>query len=362
MALNSLESGGRTPIEQVLDRARWAPSGDNTQPWRFQFVSPLEAVVHTFDTRRHCVYDLTGAPSQIGVGALLETARIAATALGMRAEILRVPTSSDENLQYAVQLVPDESVAPSALCPFIETRCTHRRPYSRQPLTAEQKAALEASVAPEYSVLWLEGASRWAMAKLLFESARIRLTIKEAFDVHAGVIEWHARTSETKIPDQAVGLDPVTLAIMRWAMRSWRRTRILSTYFAGTLLPRLQLDLLPALGCAAHVVICASAPARQVDDYIRAGSAVQRFWLTAERMGLRHQPEMTPLIFAGYHREGRPFSAHPRAFEWAGRLHVALDSQLGDAAPRAVWMGRIGVGKTPESRSVRRSLAELRLG
>ena len=27
-----------TPVEQVLDLARWAPSGDNTQPWRFDIT------------------------------------------------------------------------------------------------------------------------------------------------------------------------------------------------------------------------------------------------------------------------------------------------------------------------------------
>jgi len=47
-------------IEQILDQARWAPSGDNTQPWRFEIKGPLHVVVHGSDTRRHCVYDLDG--------------------------------------------------------------------------------------------------------------------------------------------------------------------------------------------------------------------------------------------------------------------------------------------------------------
>jgi nitroreductase len=27
--------------EQILDLARWAPSGDNTQPWRFEIKGEL---------------------------------------------------------------------------------------------------------------------------------------------------------------------------------------------------------------------------------------------------------------------------------------------------------------------------------
>ena len=62
-------------MEQILDLARWAPSGDNTQPWRFEIIDALTVVVHGFDTRDHVVYDLDGRPSQISLGALLQMDR-----------------------------------------------------------------------------------------------------------------------------------------------------------------------------------------------------------------------------------------------------------------------------------------------
>ena len=58
-------------ITDILELARWAPSGDNTQPWRFEVIDDHHLVVHAFDTRDHCVYDLDGHPSQIAHGALL---------------------------------------------------------------------------------------------------------------------------------------------------------------------------------------------------------------------------------------------------------------------------------------------------
>jgi nitroreductase len=74
-------------LEQILELARWAPSGDNTQPWRFEVLDERRLVVHGHDTRDHCVYDLDGHPSQMSIGALLETMAIAAStfALEMRA-------------------------------------------------------------------------------------------------------------------------------------------------------------------------------------------------------------------------------------------------------------------------------------
>jgi nitroreductase len=349
-----------TPIVQVLDLARWAPSGDNTQPWRFELTGERSCIVHAFDTRRHCVYDLTGGPSQIAVGAMLETARIAASGLGLRADVVHLP-SDDEHPLFELRLADDPAARPNPLIPFITTRCTNRRAYSRRPLTEAEKEALQASVGPGYALVWLEGPRRAEVARLLFASAKIRLTIPEAYEVHRSVIEWNARYSETRIPDQAVGMDPVGLALMRWAMKSWPRTRLLSVYLGGTLLPRLQLDLLPGLGCAAHVLLLAPRPPAGVDDHVRAGAAVQRLWLTATKLGLQHQPEITPLVFAGYHRSGVAFTQEPRAVAAAAGVAERLRRLSSpQSTERAVWLGRIGQGCAPEARSTRRAMSALK--
>jgi hypothetical protein len=348
-----------TPIEQVLDLARWAPSGDNTQPWRFEITGERSCIVHAFDTRRHCVYDLTGGPSQIAVGAMLETARIAATGLGMRAEIVHLP-SDDEHPLFEITLADDPGVPPDPLIPFITTRCTHRRPYSRRPLTEAERNALQESVGTDYTLVWLEGPRRAEVARVLFASAKIRLTIPEAYEVHRSIIEWNVRFSETKIPDRAVGLDPIGLALMRWAMKSWPRTRLLSVYLGGTLLPRLQLDLLPGRGCAAHVLLLAPRPPAGVDDHVRVGAAVQRLWLTATKLGLQHQPEMTPLIFSGYHRSGLAFTNERGALAAAAGIDERL-RRLVSPHPleRVMWMGRLGEAPAPEARSTRPPLQRL---
>jgi len=69
----------RETLLKILDLARWAPSGDNTQPWRFEIVSDKHLAIHGNDTRDWCVYDFNGHASHMAHGALLETLRIAAT-------------------------------------------------------------------------------------------------------------------------------------------------------------------------------------------------------------------------------------------------------------------------------------------
>src|SRR5687768_11362943 len=143
--------------EQILELARWAPSGDNTQPWRFRIVSESHIVVHAFDTREYCLYDLNGYASQLAHGALLETIRIAATSLHLRADISRRPDSLETHPVYDVRLFSDGQVEADPLAPFIQQRCTQRRILSTAPLTPDEKNALTASVGNLYTILWIDG-------------------------------------------------------------------------------------------------------------------------------------------------------------------------------------------------------------
>ena len=69
-------------IERILDAARWAPSGDNAQPWRFEVRSDDDVVVWV---RREVgnVYEYRdGEPTLLSVGALLENMAVTAPTFG----------------------------------------------------------------------------------------------------------------------------------------------------------------------------------------------------------------------------------------------------------------------------------------
>jgi nitroreductase len=347
------------PLRDVLELARWAPSGDNTQPWRFAIVADDRVVVYAHDTRDTCVYDLDGHPSQISVGALLETMALAATRFGLVAHVARRGGAPDTHPVFDVRF-RDEGRAEDPLVAHIAERRVQRRPMSRRALSAAQKSALEAAVAPSHGLAWFEGRRRAGVARLAFASAKIRLTIPEAYPVHRDVIQWDARESVDRVPSAALGASPASLRLMRWALASWRRVELLNRFAAGTVMPRVELDLVPGLACAAHVTLVAQSAPRTLDDYVAAGRALQRLWLTATALGLQFQPEYTPLVFARYAREGVRFTGRAAALRRASRVRSALDRLLGaDMAPRAVFMGRIGIGPPASARSLRLPLDRL---
>ena len=346
-------------MRAILDLARWAPSGDNTQPWRFEIVSPKHVVVHGFDTRDHCVYDLDGHSSHIAIGALLESIRIAASGYSLAATVTRRTDTPDIQPTFDVRL-HSGPVPRNALIDYLQVRSVQRRALRTRRLTQKEKISLDASVGPGYRVLWLEGLTqRWRAARLLWRNAGLRLTIPEAYEVHRDIIEWHARFSEDRIPEQALGANWLTRRLMRFAMKRWSRVTFMNRWLGGTIAPRIELDLIPSLACAAHFRLVAERRPQAMDDYVDAGAAMQRFWLTASSLGLQLQPEMTPLIFARYAAADRRFSKLPTAQRAASGIAAGVVEIFGAASECGVFMGRIGAGPPPSARSLRLSLDKL---
>ena len=351
----------RETLLRILDLARWAPSGDNTQPWRFEIIGDDRIAVHGFDTRDHVLYDFEGHPSHMAHGALLETLRIAATGHGLEAEWTLREGCPDTAPIYDVVLSQKEGLAPDPLLPFIEQRVVQRRPMRTTPLTAAQRKQLTEAVAPGFSLRFFESwKDRYAVAKLLWLNAGIRLTCPEAYPVHRDIIEWGARFSTDKIPEKAVGVDPLTAKLMKWVMQDWRRVDFFNRYLFGTIIPRVQLDLIPALACAGHILMKPLHQPIGFTDYVNAGIAVQRLWLSATALGLHLQPEMTPVIFRWYARSDRKLSKNPGISEQARILAKDFERITeANTEENFAFFCRVGYSTPPSSRSIRTLLPGL---
>ncbi len=351
-------------LTKILDLARWAPSGDNTQPWRFEIAAHDHIVIHGHDTRSWCLYDFDGHASHMAHGALLETLKIAASAHSLRAEYALRNTSADNAPTYDVRLFRDDTLQPHPSLPFVEKRTVQRRPMGTNPLTPNQQNALTEAIGPDYRVQFFESfQNRFKIARLLWANAHIRLTCPEAYRVHRDVIEWNASYSEDRMPGQAIGVDPMTAKLMRWVMQSWERVAFFNRYLLGTIPPRIQLDFLPALACASHLLIRPLHPLVGNMEYVRAGEAMQRLWLAAASQGLSLQPEMTPIIFRWYARTGRSFSSLPVHDAQAARLAEKFE-EITQADPHEdfAFFCRIGHSAPVLSRSLRKPLQALVIG
>ena len=202
------ENAPTDPIDAVLESARWAPSGDNTQPWRFEKLDELSARVRVKDTRNHCVYDLDGHATEMAAGAFLETAKIAASALGFECAWQIEDVDEADRFDMRLTLLAATAARKSPLLEAIFTRAVYRFPLSMRALSPALLSALRDTAGPNFEIVVRASLTeRMALAKLNFRSARLRLTIREAWEVHRSVIEWDASFSNEMIPDRALGAE-----------------------------------------------------------------------------------------------------------------------------------------------------------
>ncbi|GAB4391132.1 MAG: hypothetical protein Tsb0032_01470 [Kiloniellaceae bacterium] len=352
-------------VEKILDLARWAPSGDNSQPWRFEILDADTLRLHLRAQSDEDIYDYNdGQPTLLSGGMLLETLRIAASAHG---RMMQWSYEEGSGLEHSlrVELPRSPGTAEDPLLASVKTRSVDRGAYSRQRLSDADKAALTEALGEELRIEWHETLrERLSLARLNARATDIRLRIPEAFKVHRKIIDWARDLSPTGFPSKAVGLDTMTLKIMRWGFGDWRRLERMNRMPGATGPAILQMDILPALNSGALFTIRAATPPApggyDPETLLRFGAALQRFWLVAEQRGLGLQPALATAIFAHYGRHGIDFTGDEAIRARAEGLAEELERR-GLGGDDLVFLGRIGRARrrTAYPRSVRRPLKEL---
>src|SRR5580704_3200046 len=245
---NGLPNAARTAaagseIERILDLARWAPSGDNTQPWRFEILGEDRIAVHV--TREDNIYEYNkGQGTVISTGVLLETIRIAASQFGRAAEWSYLGSTGSTD-RISISFSPRDAIKENPLWRYIESRSVDSRPYRTRRLSAEQKNTLKQAIGEEFEIQWYESLSeRWRSARTNARATDIRLRLREAYYVHRRIIDWNRKFSPDGIPAEALGLDAMTLRLMRWVMGNWDRVNRMNQLPGATAVPQMELDLL----------------------------------------------------------------------------------------------------------------------
>ena len=353
---------GRTAIDEILNLARWAPSGDNAQPWTFSLIDDETVRVQIRHDPGNVYEYRNGEPTWLSAGMLLETMRIAATAW-QRDMVWQ--QASDQPASVIVRFPRTGDMDRDPLLSFLTLRSVDRRSYRRRRLTMSEKAMLSGCLTGRLSIDWHEGIQeRWRIARLSANATGIRLRCPEAFETHKRIIDWDHAQSASGIPARAVGLSGPTLRLMRWALARSERTRLLNR-LGGPLTAALEMDYLPGLGSAAYFVVRRSSVEggnpSTATELMEMGCGIQRFWLTAARLGLALQPILATVAFAHYGECQIRFSSEPGLTGRAETLAESFRQALGAAAAEVVFIGRIGepYQRLPTHRLTRRPLAEL---
>jgi molybdopterin/thiamine biosynthesis adenylyltransferase/nitroreductase len=285
---------GSDPIEMIVDAARWAPSGGNIQPWRFE-ADPREIRMYLVPDRTTTM-DVRHRGSYVAIGAALFNARVAAASLKNLGETQLFPEGSPSH-HVATLMVGDATdyeIAP--LAGRVRTRVANRQLGDGEPLDEQVVKVLTRGVEREGAQLRLATDRRRieTMAELLGESDRIRFLLPTLHREMVGELRFPGRDSLSEGLDvRTLELSPPEMAALELLRRSDVMEH-LADWRAGRMLGARTRAAVESSSAVAVVSVPRTDPAW----YVRGGAAVERLWLTAELHGLAVQPVSPVFLYA----------------------------------------------------------------
>jgi nitroreductase len=357
-----------TTLMRILDAARWTPSADNSQPWRFAVVDGA-VTLHVSGDKSKTLSVRNDEIDLLSAGMMLEIMTIAATKEGKPLSWRYLPPQDAKcpDHRFAIALGDGGVPAPDPLYPFITLRHTDRRHYRTTPLTDAQKRTLAEALGDALTVHWMEGPRRRMVARLNMQAFAIRMKSETAYHELAACLDWYRPFPKEKLPVLSLPITAPSRRIMRWAMASWARMKTLAM-IPGALLPSaIETELFPALRCGAHIMLIRPSPlptemVKRAAAIVAEGRAVMRFWLTATRLGLAMQPSFAPLVFSHYGTHPEHLPPHDRHLAGrCGTLAKRLEEVWQTDPRRLIFMGRVGTPRSTAvtTRSLRKNLNDL---
>ena len=323
-------------IRKLVGRAILAPSGGNHQPWHWTArgarLELREAPAH-----RMGLGDFDNRGTAVAIGAAAESLVLAAHAEGVDVRTEIHDESGELVLTFELgSSEPNEPHDHDVLATEIEHRRTDRRPGDRSPLPLAQWEELQAaarSVSGVELTLLTERPEIDALAELIGQGDRLRMLDPTLSREMFSELRWTREEAERT----GDGLEVDSLALSatdRAGLELCRKPdalALLAKWNLGSGLARLGRNW--AVASSALGLLTVKPAGRQ--DFVQAGRALQRLWLTATREGLALHPlTFLPYAFARLLRGGgRRFA--PGTVQGLADLRAPYVELLGSTAWRA---------------------------
>lgn len=279
----------REIAENLLKFGIMAPSGDNCQPWLFDFTDTrIEVFIDT--DRDRSLYNYKQKAALVAHGALLENMIIAANALGAKLRITLFPDDGNQAHVATVQIEETEP-AETPLFQFIPERATNRQKFQNRALSGIEKSALLESAADLEGVNVALVDERQICKKFAEIAAKNDRLVFTNYYLHQFLYEqvrWNDRQAE----ETRDGLDIKTFELNKFdefgfgIMRHWPIVKSLNKV---GLYKKIQSQSQKNYqGSSAFGIVAVNGKSDK--ELVVGGQAMQRVWLEATRLGFSYQP------------------------------------------------------------------------
>jgi nitroreductase len=347
---------GNDPLEPLLSAAGWAPSGDNTQPWRYLVDAQAGQIALLVDeTRDPSPMNAGQRMARIAVGAALENLLRAAEGQGWG-----VDWESASGPALALVRLTGSPGATGAVDEAIVARVTNRRLYEGHPVSAEvlDRLAEETPILDGVRTAWIVDRERIeALAPLIGQADALMFGEPSMRRAFLSKVRFDAP------PDAPVaeGLSMASLELTaadRLALRLMPKLPDWLLKLGGV--SRVFAEKARQLVASASGLCLVVAPDRTELTDLAVGRAMQRAWLALTRHVLAAQPMMSLCVLENVLEHGRPALVAA-----LGRARVeALSARFRTLVPevgtgRPGFLLRFGYAPAPSGRTGRLPLSEV---
>jgi tRNA A37 threonylcarbamoyladenosine dehydratase len=352
----------RAQVEQLVQLAALAPSGGNSQPWRFVYQASTGVLACWLVPERASTFlDFERRASHLAFGALAENLRLGCLRLGLSVAIEVLPEQKQPELICLARLdagPPLERTHDRLLQEQLEQRVTNRQIGTRVALPEATLRELTTSVdGPCRLALLTADSTLSAFGALHGETERLRTLHPQMHRDLMSELRWspadaerthdgiELATLELSATDRA-GLTVLARADVVEAMRRIDAGQGLTLASRKAMAGASAVGLLHSRG---------TSPAH----YVAAGAAMQRVWLMAQARGFALQPLTAMLyVFARLERPANGLGEREQAGFVAARSALA-ELFPGTADETPVFAFRLTHAGPPTARALRRPIDEL---
>jgi molybdopterin/thiamine biosynthesis adenylyltransferase len=288
-------------LELLINAANLAPSGGNSQPWKWHYS---EKLLHLFFDKfaSDAFLDYNNSSSYISLGAAIENLLLTAQTIGL--EIDWAYATSDfpthiASFSFKKRTHDTVPVHLANLAAQIGNRHTNRK-RSVKTMMAEHEVDYLSSVIVDIKgadVQWLFDETLQArIGELVAETDLLRFFNDEA---HADFVNKEMRWSneEALQKKDGIGVDTLDLSmndlIGLRLLKDARATNFLKKINGGKVFKKVSANQLRT----ASAVGLLTMPTTAETDFLEGGRAIERLWLAAGKLGYQLHPLCVPLSF-----------------------------------------------------------------
>ena len=291
-------------LKFLLNYAVLAPSGYNTQPWRFK-VAGDEAELYADRTRALAVVDPQGRALILSCGAALFHLRTALRYYGYTPIVQVFPDFNDPDLLAFVRMGPrhEPTAMDQRLFEAIKKRRTNRLPFAPRPVPEADLQACRAAVQAEGAHLHVfrEEEKRHALVDLIARGDRIQGCDKRFRRELAAWVHPNRSKSHDGMPGYALGVGTIL---------SYTGPFVIRTFDWG----EGQAAQDRQLADGSPMLLAITTAADNAMAWLEAGQALARFLLLAHDAGLSvsflnqpiEVPALRPCVAALIEEAGHP--------------------------------------------------------